>query len=243
MLLDRLAELHSHQHGLSPDGAIQDRIKQYEMAFNMQSSVPEVADLKKEPESIYDLYGKEAKNPGSFAANCLMARRLAERGVKFIQLYHQGWDQHGGLKSGISRQCKETDQASAALIKDLKQRGMLDETLVVWAENLGEPTTLRANSARADLVVTTTRAASRCGWQAAASSPESPLEKLTITATTLSINQEHPSRRININTMRMRFMSMTCKLRSCISWASITPLSPINSKGVTTDLLMSMVKW
>ena len=137
MLLDRLAELHSYQHSLSPDRAIQDRIKQYEMAFNMQSSVPEVAKLADEPESIYNLYGKDAKNPGSFAANCLMARRLAERGVKFIQLYHQGWDQHGGLKGGISRQCKETDQASAALITDLKQRGMLDDTLVVWGGEFG----------------------------------------------------------------------------------------------------------
>jgi hypothetical protein len=137
LLLDRLAEMHAHQNALSPDAAIQDRIKQYEMAFNMQSSVPEVADLKDEPDSTYELYGEDSRNAGTFAANCLMARRLAERGVKFIQLYHQGWDQHGGLKGGLTNQCKETDQASAALVTDLKQRGMLDDTLVVWGGEFG----------------------------------------------------------------------------------------------------------
>jgi hypothetical protein len=137
LLLDRLAEMHAHQHALSPDVAIQDRIKQYEMAFNMQSSVPEVADLSSETESTYELYGKDSRSPGTFAANCLMARRLAERGVKFIQLYHQGWDQHGGLKGGLTNQCRETDQASAALVTDLKQRGMLDDTLVIWGGEFG----------------------------------------------------------------------------------------------------------
>lgn len=137
LLLNRLAEIHAHQHALSPDSAIQDRIQQYEMAFNMQSSVPEVADLSDESEETYALYGKDSRNPGSFAANCLMARRLAERGVKFIQLYHQGWDQHGNLKGGITRQCRETDQASAALVSDLKQRGMLEDTLVIWGGEFG----------------------------------------------------------------------------------------------------------
>ncbi|MGB0143943.1 MAG: DUF1501 domain-containing protein, partial [Akkermansiaceae bacterium] len=137
LLLDRLAELHQHQDQLAPEAAIQDRIKQYEMAFNMQSSVPEVVDLKNEPDSTFELYGQDSKKPGTFAANCLMARRLAERGVKFIQLYHQGWDQHGGLKGGIQNQCRETDQASAALVTDLKQRGMLEETLVIWGGEFG----------------------------------------------------------------------------------------------------------
>lgn len=137
LLLDRLAELHQHQDQLAPEAAIQDRIKQYEMAFNMQSSVPEVVDLKNEPGSTFELYGQDSKKPGTFAANCLMARRLAERGVKFIQLYHQGWDQHGGLKGGIQNQCRETDQASAALVTDLKQRGMLEETLVIWGGEFG----------------------------------------------------------------------------------------------------------
>ncbi len=136
-LLDRLADLHAHQHALSEEQAIMDRITQYEMAFNMQASVPEVTNLQDEPEATFSLYGEEARDPGTFAANCLMARRLAERGVKFIQLYHQGWDQHSYLKGGLARQCKETDQASAALVQDLKQRGLLEDTLVVWGGEFG----------------------------------------------------------------------------------------------------------
>jgi uncharacterized protein (DUF1501 family) len=103
----------------------------------MQSAVPEVTDLSDEPAHILDLYGPDVKTPGSFAANCLMARRLAERGVRYIQLFHQGWDQHGSLPGGIRKQCRETDQASAALIKDLKQRGLLEDTLVVWGGEFG----------------------------------------------------------------------------------------------------------
>lgn len=113
------------------------RIGQYEMAYRMQTSVPEVMDLSKESDATFELYGPDAKKPGTFAANCLLARRLAEKGVKFIQLYHQGWDQHGGLPKGISVQCKETDQASAALITDLKQRGLLEDTLVIWGGEFG----------------------------------------------------------------------------------------------------------
>ena len=107
------------------------------MAYRMQTSVPEVMDLSKEPEHVFELYGPDARKPGTFAANCLLARRLAERGVRFIQLYHPGWDHHGGLPAGIRSQCRETDQACAALIKDLKQRGMLDDTLVVWGGEFG----------------------------------------------------------------------------------------------------------
>jgi uncharacterized protein (DUF1501 family) len=99
--------------------------------------VPEATDLSKEPESVFELYGPDSRKPGTFAANCLLARRLAERGVKFIQLYHQGWDQHGGLPNGIRQQCKETDQPCYALLTDLKQRGLLDETLVVWGGEFG----------------------------------------------------------------------------------------------------------
>src|SRR5213075_823982 len=113
-------------------GHFNSRVAQYEMAYRMQTSVPEVMDISKEPASVFDLYGPEAKNPGTFAANCLLARRLAERNVRFIQLYHPGWDHHGGLPSGIRRQCKDVDQASYALITDLKQRGLLEDTLVVW---------------------------------------------------------------------------------------------------------------
>jgi uncharacterized protein (DUF1501 family) len=136
-MLDRLRELHELELAETGDTEINTRIAQYEMAFKMQSSVPEVTDTSAEPAHIFDLYGPDAKTPGSFAANCLLARRLAERGVKFIQLYHQGWDQHGGLPKGITRQCQETDQPAAALLTDLKQRGMLDETLVVWGGEFG----------------------------------------------------------------------------------------------------------
>ena len=136
-LLDRLAELQTLQAQDLGDPEINDRVAQYEMAYRMQTSVPEVMDLSKEPDSVFELYGKEAKNPGSFAANCLLARRMAERNVRFIQLYHPGWDQHGNLPKAIKRQCEDVDQASFALITDLKQRGMLDDTLVVWGGEFG----------------------------------------------------------------------------------------------------------
>ncbi len=135
--LDALNALHRLEAESTADPEVEARIAQYEMAFRMQTSVPEATDFSGEPEHIYDLYGPDAKKPGTFAANCLLARRLAERGVKFIQLYHQGWDQHGGLPKGISRQCQETDQPSAALLLDLKQRGLLDDTLVIWGGEFG----------------------------------------------------------------------------------------------------------
>jgi len=136
-MLDHLAELHQGLYEESLDPAVESRIAQYEMAYRMQSSIPEVADFRDEPQSTFDLYGEDAKDPGSFAANCLMARRLIERGVRTVQLFHQGWDQHGGLPAGIRRQCQNTDRASAALVRDLKQRGMVDETLVVWGGEFG----------------------------------------------------------------------------------------------------------
>ena len=134
LMLDRLRDLHELQHR---DAALETRISQYEMAFRMQASIPEVTDLKDEPDSIYEEYGKDSRNPGTFAANCLLARRLVEKGVRFVQLYHQGWDQHGNLPGGIKNQCRETDQASAALVRDLKRRGMLDDTLVIWGGEFG----------------------------------------------------------------------------------------------------------
>jgi Protein of unknown function (DUF1501) len=136
-MLDRLAELQALQQEQVGDPEIAARVEQYELAYRMQTSVPEVMDLSKEPESTFQLYGPEAKQPGTFAANCLLARRLAERNVRFIQLYHPGWDHHGGLPVGIRRQCKDVDQAGAALVADLKQRGMLDDTLVVWGGEFG----------------------------------------------------------------------------------------------------------
>lgn len=125
----KLAEFH--------DPEIQARIEQYEMAFRMQQSVPELTDLSKEPASVFEAYGPESQKPGTFAANCILARRLAERGVRFVQLYHRGWDQHGSLPSGIKSQCYDTDQPSAALIEDLQQRGLLEDTLVVWGGEFG----------------------------------------------------------------------------------------------------------
>ena len=136
-MLDRLRELHEVQKESTQDAEIDSRIAQYEMAYRMQTSIPEVMDVSDEPDYIFDLYGQDAREPGTFAANCLLARRLAERGLKFVQLFHQGWDHHGGLPRGITQQCRETDQASAALITDLKQRGMLDDTLVIWGGEFG----------------------------------------------------------------------------------------------------------
>lgn len=136
-MLDRLAELHALQYEDLGDPEINSRVAQYEMAYRMQTSVPDVMDLSKEPESVFELYGKEAREPGTFAANCLLARRLAERNVRFIQLYHPGWDHHGGLPGGIRRQAKDVDQACYALVQDLKQRGLLDDTLVVWGGEFG----------------------------------------------------------------------------------------------------------
>ncbi|MEZ6087548.1 MAG: DUF1501 domain-containing protein [Pirellulaceae bacterium] len=136
-MLDALKQLHQMQLDAAPDPAIESRIIQHELAFRMQESIPEATNFADESEAVLDSYGPDAKNPGTFAANCLLARRLAERGVRFIQLYHQGWDQHGGLVGGIKTQCRETDQPAAALIDDLKRCGMLDETLVVWAGEFG----------------------------------------------------------------------------------------------------------
>ncbi len=136
-VLNHLKQLHEIQLERTGDAALETRIAQYEMGFRMQSSIPDVTDLGNEPESTFKLYGEDARTPGTFAANCLLARRLAEKDVRFIQLYHQGWDQHGGLPNAIKKQCKETDRASYALVADLKQRGMLDDTLVIWGGEFG----------------------------------------------------------------------------------------------------------
>ena len=135
--MDALGQLHQIKLDAASDPLIATRIAQYELAFRMQASIPDATDFKDEPEHVFEMYGPDSKNPGTFAANCLQARRLAERGVRFIQLYHPGWDHHGGLPGGIKRQCKETDQASAALVKDLRQRGMLEDTLVIWGGEFG----------------------------------------------------------------------------------------------------------
>ncbi len=135
--LDTLNQLNQQQLENFGDPEISTRIAQYEMAFKMQSSVPELTDLSKEPASTFELYGEDARKPGTFAANALLARRLAERGVRAIQLFHRDWDHHGGLQKNLPKRCLEVDQASAALVRDLKQRGMLDDTLVVWGGEFG----------------------------------------------------------------------------------------------------------
>lgn len=135
--LDLIKGLNEEQSDRWGDPEVQARIAQYEMAFRMQASVPSALDLKEEPEHTYKLYGEDARTPGTFAFNCLRARRLAERDVRFIQLYHTGWDHHGGLRGGMKREAKATDQACAALITDLKQRGLLEDTLVVWGGEFG----------------------------------------------------------------------------------------------------------
>jgi hypothetical protein len=135
--LETLSKMQKDKYADIGDPEILSRISQYEMAFKMQTSVPEVMDLSEEPDYIFDMYGEEARIPGSFASNCLLARRLIEKDVRFVQLYHQGWDHHGDLPKNIKIQCKETDQPSAALIKDLKQRGLLEDTLVIWGGEFG----------------------------------------------------------------------------------------------------------
>jgi hypothetical protein len=135
--LDRLAQLNGLQFDSLADPEIESRVAQYEMAYRMQTSVPDVMDVSAEQGSVLDLYGPDARTPGTFAANCLLARRLVERNVRFVQLYHQGWDHHGGLPNGIRNECKKTDQPCAALISDLKARGLLDDTLVVWGGEFG----------------------------------------------------------------------------------------------------------
>ncbi len=136
-MLDKVAALNELSYSEFGDPEITAKIQQYEMAYRMQTAVPEITDMSKEPESIIKLYGPECLIPGTFAANCLLSRKLSENGVRFVQLYHQGWDGHNNLPSEIKGQCKDVDQASAALITDLKQRGLLDETLVIWGGEFG----------------------------------------------------------------------------------------------------------
>ena len=145
LMLDAMGQLHQTRLEEQPDPFIESRIAQHELAFRMQMSIPEVTNLDDESEATLATYGDDVRNPGTFASNCLMARRLAERGVRFIQLYHQGWDQHAGLPKLLPVQCKETDQASAALVRDLKDRGMLEDTLVIWGGEFGRTNYCQGN--------------------------------------------------------------------------------------------------
>ncbi len=145
-MLDQLGQLNGMAYEEFGDPEIQTKIQQYELAYRMQSSVPELTDLTKEPDSIVKMYGAECLVPGTYAANCLLARKLSESGVRFVQLYHQGWDQHGNMVGEMPMQAKDVDRASAALVMDLKQRGLLDETLVIWGGEFG-----RTNYCQGDL--------------------------------------------------------------------------------------------
>ena len=136
-ILDSIRDVNAAKFSETRDAEIQTRIAQYEMAFRMQASVPELTDLKSEPEHVYELYGKDAKSPGKFAYNCILARRMLESGVPFVQLFHRGWDQHGNCPRDVRYQCEDVDQPAAALVKDLKQRGMLDDTLVICGGEFG----------------------------------------------------------------------------------------------------------
>lgn len=135
--LNDLSQMNEITYQQYQDPEVSTRISQYEMAFRMQHSVPELTDLSKEPDSTFEMYGPDSRTPGTYAANCILARRIAERGVRFIQLFHRGWDQHNNLPKEIRQQCRQTDQPSGALIQDLKQRGMLKDTLVVWGGEFG----------------------------------------------------------------------------------------------------------
>ncbi|AXT60552.1 DUF1501 domain-containing protein [Aquimarina sp. AD10] len=136
-MLDYLGKLNSIQNDSYGDPEINARMSQYEMAFRMQTSVPEVTDMSDEPDYIFEMYGEDSRDPGTYAANCLLGRKLLEKDVKFVQLYHQGWDQHLGCPGGVKMNSKKTDQANAALIKDLKQRGMFEDTLIIWGGEFG----------------------------------------------------------------------------------------------------------
>ena len=149
-ILDVLNQLNHEELQRSGDPAVETRITQYEMAFRMQRSIPDLSDFSDEPASTFALYGEDARKPGTYAFNCLMARRLAERNVRFIQLYHSGWDHHFSLPKHLPKRCRETDQASAALILDLKQRGLLDDTIVIWGGEFGRTAFSQNGKAPAD---------------------------------------------------------------------------------------------
>jgi len=144
-MLDDLAELNHQKFAAAGDPEILTRIAQYELGYRMQSSVPDLTDLSKEPDHILDMYGPQVREPGTFAYNCLMARRLVERGVPFVQCMHAGWDQHNSLTTELYTQCKDTDQPSAALVRDLKMRGLLDDTLVIWGGEFGRTPFIQGN--------------------------------------------------------------------------------------------------
>jgi hypothetical protein len=215
-MLDLVGALNEREAEHSLDPEVRTRIAQYEMAYRMQMSVPELTDFSGEDPRTLELYGPDVTTPGTFAANCLLARRLAERGVRFIQLYMRGWDQHGNLPAEIRLQAQAVDQPQAALLIDLERRGLLDETLVLCS---GARSIARASSRPPTTAATTTRAASRSGWRAVECGQASATAGPTSTATT--------SRRI-------RSTCTTCTPRSCTSWACGTRSSSSATRAATS---------
>ncbi len=184
--LDAIVRLNNSEFQQIADPETQTRIAQYEMAFRMQTAVPELADISSEPRHVLELYGPDVHTPGTFARCCLLARRLAERDVRFVQIFHRGWDQHGNLAGDLPRQCKDVDQATFALVTDLKQRGLLDDTLVIWGGEFGRTIYCQGGSPAITTGATITPSASHSGWQAPGSSPASSTARPTISATTSS---------------------------------------------------------
>ena len=183
-MLDMIGELNRRQAERNGDAEVLARVAQYEMAYRMQTSVPELTDFRNESAATLNLYGPDVHKPGTYAYNCLMARRMAERGVRFIQLYHRGWDHHGSVPHDLPLQCQDVDQPQAGLLRDLRQRGLLDETLVVWGGEFGRTVFARASSPQRNTAAITIRAASACGLPAEGSSPASRTAKPMTSRTT-----------------------------------------------------------
>jgi hypothetical protein len=226
-LLDDIAELNGQKLEQVSDPEIATRTAQYELAFRMQTSVPELTDLTEEPDHIFELYGPDSRKPGTFAANCLLARRLAERGVRFIQLFHRGWDQHLNLPRQIEGQCRDTDQPAAALVKDLRQRGLLDETLVIWGGEFGRTVYCQGQLTADNYGAIIIRDVSRSGWPAAAYAPASPGARPT---TSLIIS------------CKTRCTCTTCTQPFCTHWDWTTLGWSIGFRAVTFDSRMCMAK-
>jgi len=182
--LDGLKKLNEMTFQQVGDPETHTRIQQYEMAFRMQASVPELTDIASEPAATYKLYGDDAKKPGTFANSVLMARRLVQRGVRFVQIYINNWDTHANVAGRLPDQCKDVDQACYGLVQDLKQKGMLDSTLVIWGGEFGRTIYSQGGLSKRTTAATTTRAASRCGWPVAAPGPAPSTARPTTSATT-----------------------------------------------------------
>jgi hypothetical protein len=183
-MLDGIADLNQQQFAVNGDPEVETRIAQYEMAYRMQRSVPDLMDLSGESAATLESYGPDVSEPGSFARNCLLARRLAERGVRFIQLYHRDWDHHGTLNEKLPDMARDVDQPSAALVKDLKQRGLLDDTLVIWGGEFGRTPYAQGEANRDKYGRDHHGKAFSSGWQAVASRPASLTARPTTSAST-----------------------------------------------------------